>query len=207
MRLDREARAASRELRELEAQRDALTGPGDRTQQDSIIRALADNNCGGVYQREARRRDPFTSFWQDLDGSRDNFRGNSFAGLPFATYRTLCVRLCDGYYFPVSFSTLPTHFARDSDVCQSKCAAPAELFFHQNPGGSVDQMVSHPGRQRYVDLDTAFQYRKKYVSGCSCKVAEYKPETLTKEQQLAEENQSSQPPRTNKQREAFSPVR
>ena len=55
----------------------------------------------------------------------------------------VCVRLCDGYYFPVSFSTLPNHFERDADVCQSKCAAPAELYYHQNPGSGMEQAVSY----------------------------------------------------------------
>ena len=106
----------------------------------------------------------------------DEQRGpaNQFGNLPFATYRTLCVRLCDGYYFPVSFSTLPNHFQRDAQVCQSQCAAPAELFYHQNPGGAVEQMVSVNG-QPYTGLKTAFRYRKEYTAGCSCKQAEYSP--------------------------------
>ena len=91
-------------------------------------------------------------------------------------YRTVCVRLCDGYYFPVSFSTLPTHFGRDNDACQSKCAAPTELYFHQNPGGSVDQMVSQRTQQPYTTLRTAFRYRKEFVQGCSCKRSEYVPQ-------------------------------
>ena len=73
-----------------------------------------------------------------------------FGNLPFATYRTLCVRLCDGYYFPVSFSTLPNHFQRDAEQCQSQCAAPAELYYHQNPGGAVEQMVSVASQQPYT---------------------------------------------------------
>jgi hypothetical protein len=85
------------------------------------------------------------------------------------------VRLCDGYYFPVSFSTLPNHFQRDAQVCQSQCAAPADLYYHQNPGGSVDQMVSVGSQQPYTSLKVAFRYRKEYVAGCSCKQAEYKP--------------------------------
>ena len=60
--------------------------------------------------------------------------GNQFGNLPFATYRTLCVRLCDGYYFPVSFSTLPNHFQRDSELCASQCAAPADLFGFEGRG-------------------------------------------------------------------------
>ena len=87
------------------------------------------------------------------------------------------MRLCDGYYFPVSFSTLPTHFDRDADVCQSKCAAPAELYYHQNPGSSMEQAVSYKTKQTYTSLRTAFRYRKEYVQGCSCKQAEYMPST------------------------------
>jgi hypothetical protein len=85
------------------------------------------------------------------------------------------VRLCDGYYFPVSFSTLPNHFQRDADQCQSQCAAPAELYYHQNPGGAVEQMVSASNQQPYTSLKSAWRYRKEFVQGCSCKAAEYQP--------------------------------
>jgi hypothetical protein len=30
-------------------------------------------------------------------------------GAASGTYRTLCVRLCDGFYFPISFSTIPSN--------------------------------------------------------------------------------------------------
>ena len=29
------------------------------------------------------------------------------AGPPSGTYRTVCVRSCDGFYFPISFATVP----------------------------------------------------------------------------------------------------
>ena len=32
-----------------------------------------------------------------------------------ATYRTMCVRLCDGYFWPVSFTATKREFARDSE--------------------------------------------------------------------------------------------
>ncbi len=80
------------------------------------------------------------------------------------------------YYFPVSFSTLPNHFEQDAQVCASKCAAPAELFYHQNPGQGVDQAVSATSQQPYTQLKTAFRYRKEFVPGCSCKMAEYVPD-------------------------------
>jgi len=72
---------------------------------------------------------------------------------------------------------LPNHFQRDADQCQSQCAAPAELYYHQNPGGAVEQMVSASTQQPYTSLKSAFRYRKEFVPGCSCKQAEYKQST------------------------------
>jgi hypothetical protein len=173
--LNTQVEGARRRVAELDTQRQQLISSGGRSYQDDIIRELARNNCGAGYQQEANRRGPFSSLWQDEDSG--SATGGQFGNLPFATYRTVCVRLCDGYYFPVSFSTLPTHFDRDADVCQSKCAAPAELYYHQNPGSSMEQAVSYKTKQTYTSLRTAFRYRKEYVQGCSCKQAEYMPST------------------------------
>lgn len=173
---DDQARKSGRRVQELSLEIRNFESGNDRGQQDEIVRALARNNCGADYEREARRRDPAGSLWQDNDGDQARGPGNLFGGLPFATYRTVCVRLCDGYYFPVSFSTLPNHFARDTEACQSKCAAPSELYFYQNPGGSVNQMVSQSTQQPYTSLRTAFRYRKEFVAGCSCKETEYVPQ-------------------------------
>ena len=189
-----------RRLSDLDIQRQQLIGgQGTRSMQDEIIRELARNNCGPNYQQEARRRgdsfNPFSSLWQDEDsepGARPPT--NQFGALPYATYRTLCVRLCDGYYFPVSFATLPNHFPRDSEVCQSKCAAPAELYYHQNPGGAVEQMVSVGEQKPYTSLRNAFRHRKEYVSGCSCKQAEYKPSELPAEKKAEAPVQRTAPP-------------
>ena len=173
-----EVEATRQRLADLEAQRRQIMGTRDRSFQDDIIRELARNGCGQQYVTETRRREarnPFSTLWgeEESDGSRGN--PNQFGNLPFATYRTLCVRLCDGYYFPVSFSTLPNHFQRDADLCQSQCAAPAELYYHQNPGGAVEQMVSAGSQQPYTSLKSAWRYRKEFVQGCSCKAAEYQP--------------------------------
>ena len=166
-----------RQLAELDAQRRQIMGTRDRSFQDDIIRELARNGCGQQYSQEARRRDssknPFAMLWGEESSEPPRGGGNQFGNLPFATYRTLCVRLCDGYYFPVSFSTLPNHFQRDSDLCQSQCAAPADLYYHQNPGGAVEQMVSVNSQQPYTSLKSAWRYRKEFVQGCSCKEAEY----------------------------------
>jgi hypothetical protein len=120
----------------------------------------------------ARRRND--GMWEDEESSGGNTWSPSAAN-GAQTYRTLCVRLCDGFYFPVSFSTLPSHFAQDADVCASKCAAPTELYYYPNPGGAVEQAVALKTQEAYTKLKYAFRYRKEFVNGCSCKAAEYVP--------------------------------
>ena len=175
--LNAQVETSKRRLADLDAQRQQIVGTRDRSYEDDIIRDLARNGCGAMYQQEAQRRgpsSPFSSLWQDEE-SPGAGRGADFGALPFATYRTVCVRLCDGYFFPVSFSTLQTHFERDIDECQNKCAAPAELYYYQNPGGAIEQAVSVRNQTPYTGLKTAFRYRKEFVQGCSCKQAEYTP--------------------------------
>lgn len=166
---------AQRRLSELEAQRQQIVTSSERSYRDDIVRELARNNCGANYTQEARRqdRDRDSSIWQDEDESNYSNRWTPYGGGGGATYRTVCVRLCDGYYFPVSFSTLPSHFEQDANVCQSKCAAPVELYYYQNPGAAVDQSVAFRTQEPYTSLKSAFRYRKELVRGCSCKESEY----------------------------------
>lgn len=176
--LANQADTARQRIEDLEVQVRQLEGSPGRSYQDEIVRELARNNCGASYQQQARRQSGggVSNFWED--GESSDYRGgggSGFGSLPYATYRTVCVRLCDGYYFPVSFSTLPNHFQRDEEVCQSKCAAPAQLFYHQNPGAGMEQAVDARTNQPYTSLKTAFRYRKEYINGCSCKMTEYQP--------------------------------
>lgn len=95
----------------------------------------------------------------------DEFSHGSWRG----TYRTICVRRCDGYYFPISFSTTDALFSRDADMCSRLCpAGDAELFVHDNPGGSPETMTALDGRA-YSELPTAFKYRRSYDKDCTCR--------------------------------------
>ncbi len=93
------------------------------------------------------------------------------------TYRTMCVRLCDGYYWPMSFATTKNRLKHDLRRCQSSCEAPVKLFYYPNPGGDIEQMRDLKGR-RYVKLANAFRYRKELVQGCRCKPEPWSKEAL-----------------------------
>jgi Protein of unknown function (DUF2865) len=85
-----------------------------------------------------------------------------------ATYRTMCVRLCDGYYWPVSFATVKEHFGHDAETCAKSCRATVALYHYPNPGGKLEDMVSLEGRP-YKSLGTAFLYRAAYDPSCKCR--------------------------------------
>lgn len=98
------------------------------------------------------------------------YRPDASAAVQPATgsYRTLCVRLCDGFYFPISFATPEAGLARDAEQCRASCGLEARLFYHLNPGGSVETMMDLTG-SAYSALPTAFRYRKALVAGCQCR--------------------------------------
>jgi len=84
------------------------------------------------------------------------------------TYRTVCVRLCDGFSFPISFSTTRGNFARDQRICERSCSAPAKLYTF--PGGETDPIEMHDidGRP-YSELPNAYRFQTVYDESCKCK--------------------------------------
>jgi Protein of unknown function (DUF2865). len=79
------------------------------------------------------------------------------------------VRTCDGYYFPISYSTVPGKFADDEQLCRRLCpASEVTLYSHRNPGEDVARAVSTSGRS-YSELPNAFSYRKQYNAACQCR--------------------------------------
>lgn len=188
IRLNDRIEDARRQLEALHAQRQARSG-GSSRRRDDLIAALARAGCGSQFQRQARGGGGGGLFNWLEEGFWDTRprEGLSTSRIEqFATYRTLCVRECDGYYFPVSFSTLPSNFSDDVQKCQSQCAAPAELFVYRNPGEEPEQMVSTDGSRAYANLPNAWRYRKEFVKGCSCKQAEYDPAEIAAANEKAE---------------------
>jgi hypothetical protein len=80
--------------------------------------------------------------------------------------RTVCVRVCDGYYFPISFSADRSRFKRDEATCQAMYPpGQAALFIDGDADGNTDDMVSLDGK-RYRDQPYALAYRDAYNASC-----------------------------------------
>ena len=130
-----------------------------------------------AYEPRFERKDPYPysrpSYDYD-DGWNEDHR----------TYRTMCVRMCDGFYFPMSNGVRRGRLYSDSRACRQRCDGEARLFYYPIEGGSVETMVDLGGRS-YSALPNAFRYRKALVDGCTCKPAPWSPEAAARHQGYA----------------------
>ncbi|MGB6256459.1 MAG: DUF2865 domain-containing protein [Bradyrhizobium sp.] len=158
----------------LERLRSGGLGGSDReNQRHSVLLALAQNSCGPQYA---------AALQQQQQQGPGNFLNNLFGGgntppnaTPIdsgpqsGTYRTVCVRTCDGGYFPISFATVPARFPDDERTCKALCpATEANLYAYRNPGEDMNQAVSIGG-QPYTSSPNAFRFRQEFNPTCSCK--------------------------------------
>jgi uncharacterized protein DUF2865 len=136
-------------------------------QRQSLLIALGNNSCGLQY-RSAALQGQQGGFFDRLFGNNNGglfSPGQQMGG----TFRTICVRTCDGYYFPISYAISQDRFRDDEQTCQRMCpAADVALYSYHNPGEEVAQAVSLNGRL-YTELPTAFNYRKALDPACSCR--------------------------------------
>ena len=186
---------ARRQLTQLQQQRQAITGGGgNKRRQAELSDALARSGCGGQVRppkrggglldffgggREEQEQElPQTPVYRSID--------------PNGRYRSVCVRLCDGFFYPISYATYGGRLGQDAQQCQANCAAPAELYVYRNPGQEIEHAISLNG-SAYMDLPVALKFRKEYVNGCSCKQAEYNPTDIEAANKRAEAEAASQP--------------
>ena len=154
----------------LERLRSGGIGGADReNQRRSVLTALAQNNCGPQYANAARGGG---NFIENLFGNNNNPGAPGVdMGPQSGTFRTVCVRVCDGAYFPVSFATYQARFQDDEKTCRALCpATEATLFTYRNPGEDINQAVSVNG-QPYLQLPNAFKFRTEFNPSCACKAA------------------------------------
>lgn len=155
----------------LERLRGGMGGSDRDNQRRSVLTALAQNNCGPQYANAARGPG---NFLENLFGGGNNNNPNvpgADLGPQSGTFRTVCVRSCDGAYFPISFATVPGRFPDDERTCKALCpAAEANLYAYRNPGEDINQAVSING-QPYSASPNAFRFRQEFNPSCACKAA------------------------------------
>jgi hypothetical protein len=153
----------------------ATAGVQREGQRRAVLNALAQSDCGPQYRAQAAqatqaaRAAPGNFFEQLFGGPGSTSAPEQDTGGMSGGYRTLCVRTCDGYFFPISFSTSQDRFQDDEVTCQRMCpAADVQLFAHRNPGEDMNNAVSTTG-QLYTQIPNAFKYKTAWDAACTCK--------------------------------------
>jgi hypothetical protein len=162
------------DLQQLQSGRGSIDG-----QRRQILMALGQNDCGPQYRQAAATPQQPRGFFDRLFGGGGGGGGDGSTA-PFGSgdltpsdqtsnYRTICVRTCDGFYFPVSYTTTQANFRSDEQACQRMCpATEVQLFSYRNPGEDVSNAVSMSG-QPYNSLPNAYRYRQEFNASCSCR--------------------------------------
>lgn len=105
--------------------------------------------------------------------------------LRVGSQRTVCVRLCDGFYFPINNRSHSDNFYEELAMCVGRCpGADVSLYVHHQDA-PVESMRSTMTGERYVALPTAFTYRKRARPGCGCQPQTKTPEGASAETALA----------------------
>jgi hypothetical protein len=83
------------------------------------------------------------------------------------TLRTLCVRKCDGYYFPINSAATRKRLAVDQRICESMYPpGQASLYTQRYSGQTEGDMTSLAG-ESYAKQPFALLYRANYDHGCA----------------------------------------
>lgn len=147
----------------------ALAGanPGQvAAQRDSILRALAANNCGPQYAAYGAPQ-PGTRLLDRLFGAPTTIPYPNGVVPSVETFRTVCVRSCDGGFFPISFATTPAQFEADQATCRQQCPG-AQLYVYRNPGGDMSTATNLAG-EPYAASPNAFLYQTAFNPSCGCR--------------------------------------
>ena len=102
-----------------------MTGDGSNAERIREVQGMmADRGCGGAGGETWRA------------SGEDWEYGINHAYSAYGTFRTVCVRTCDGYYFPISYATTSEQFPADARTCTAMCpGADVRLYSYANPGG------------------------------------------------------------------------
>ena len=161
-------------LAAMESQADRYGGGAVEAQRTALIAAY-DANCRGVPPPAPVRGQP--GFFERLFGDQqeDPVTGMEPPPLPPEEFglgggavKTLCVRKCDGYYFPISGRTSRAGIENDQALCAASCPNAEVELFMQPADGSAENAVALDGTP-YSALPNAFRYRKTLDAACTCR--------------------------------------
>ncbi|TAL80129.1 MAG: DUF2865 domain-containing protein [Beijerinckiaceae bacterium] len=89
---------------------------------------------------------------------------------PAGGAEALCVRTCDGGFFPLVLSARRTSPEMLTDLCKASCPNTEVKVYTRVPGAEVRTAVGLDGTP-YMSLPAALKFQKSYDPACTCKPA------------------------------------
>ncbi|MER8387381.1 DUF2865 domain-containing protein [Mesorhizobium sp. M0166] len=184
----------------LQAKRADLAGGGSRRDRARILTLLDANGCRDdaaartrAPVREASRENGNRNLLDQLLGSqpeepdqaeelsqprniRTVLNNADELGQPRGEFRTMCVRTCDGYFFPMSNAASLGDFERDQKNCESSCpGTEMQVFYTRGMNSDSASMTSSVTGRPYIELPTAYLYKQSDMPrppACGCNAAQ-----------------------------------
>lgn len=160
-----ECGAIGQRIRQMEASLGQVADQGDSAQIDARrrqLQAAISQACNAPQERARTASEPASTPRQQARAEADDDTKAT------GGRRTVCVRACDGYFFPLSSS--PNGRESADTMCRALCPG-AETAAYTMPGDDDDALehaASLKGKP-YVQLANAFKFRKSFDPSCSCK--------------------------------------
>ena len=164
---------------QIEARMATMRGNLDRLQNAVEHGSARRNNLLARYNQLCTRQAtaPRTFFDQLFGGGgvgpdpedlvTDDFQQPEETG-PRRGSKAVCVRTCDGYFFPVSYNASIQSPDRLSDICSAQCPAADTQVFTYSPSRDITDAVSISG-EPYTSLANALKYRRTFDAACTCR--------------------------------------
>jgi hypothetical protein len=99
--------------------------------------------------------------------ARKAAKHNHLAATPLATRRPVCVRLCDGYFFPLA-AAAHSSATDEQAACSDQCPDASTALYFLPAGSDKIEDASAASGGRYMALAMALRYRTGHVDACSC---------------------------------------
>lgn len=149
-----------------------LASGSPRRNRVRILAELDANGCRGEPRQPMARSMPSVEERPAENstppGGREETGDAAVVG-PEGEFRTVCVRICDGYFFPMSNMSRASDFERDQKNCEAACPGTEMRLYRQGETG--DALMSTATGEPYSALPAAFLYKTNGVqrpAGCGC---------------------------------------
>lgn len=152
----------------------------DRAAAKADLMARYNAYCRGVVQAAVQPRQ--RGFFDQLFGGGDLFP-HSAPNQPFEEQprideeeagarggsQAVCVRSCDGGFFPLSISARRADSDHLSNLCQALCPNVTVSVYTRSPNREISTAVSLDTGEAYVDMPNASKFQKSFDPACTCK--------------------------------------